>query len=80
MGTKLLLSDLASLCVKQIPSNYIRPVSDRSNFSEVETSDFIPLIDLEGLHGPRRSKIIKQIGQACQDYGEEPCSFREDDE
>lgn len=69
MATKLLLTDVAASCVKQIPSNYIRPISDRPNFSEVERSGSIPLVDLEGLHSHRRSEIIMQIGQACQDYG-----------
>ncbi|GMN31199.1 hypothetical protein TIFTF001_003146 [Ficus carica] len=68
-ATKLLLTDLAS-DVKFVPSNYIRPVSDRPNLSEVRTSGTsIPLIDLQGLHGPNHSEIIKQLGQACQHDG-----------
>ncbi|KAH9647643.1 protein DMR6-LIKE OXYGENASE 2 [Citrus sinensis] len=67
--TKLLLSDLAST-VKSVPSNYIRPISDRPNLTEVQISDgSIPLIDLQVLDGPRRLDIIKQIGQACQHDG-----------
>lgn len=68
-STKLLLTDLAS-SVSHVPSNYIRPISDRPNLSDVQTSDdSIPLIDLQGLHGPDHSEIIKQIGQACQQNG-----------
>ncbi|XP_011040640.1 PREDICTED: hyoscyamine 6-dioxygenase-like [Populus euphratica] len=67
---KLLLADLASSGVKQIPSNYIRPISDRPNLSDVQISDgSIPLIDLHGLNGPNHSTIIEQIGQACQRDG-----------
>ncbi|KAL5551468.1 hypothetical protein UlMin_001644, partial [Ulmus minor] len=65
--TKLLLADLAS-DAKYVPSKYIRPVSDRPNLTEVNTSGeaSIPLIDLQGLDGPNHDEIIKQIGQACQ--------------
>ncbi|KAH9678357.1 protein DMR6-LIKE OXYGENASE 2 [Citrus sinensis] len=67
--TKLLLSDLAST-VKSVPSNYIRPISDRPNLTEVQISDgSIPLVDLQVLNGPSRLDIIKQIGQACQHDG-----------
>ncbi|KAH8494713.1 hypothetical protein H0E87_021202 [Populus deltoides] len=67
---KLLLADLASSGVKQIPSNYIHPISDRPNLSDVQISDgSIPLIDLHGLNGPSHSTIIEQIGQACQRDG-----------
>ncbi|KAJ4723832.1 Oxoglutarate/iron-dependent dioxygenase [Melia azedarach] len=66
---KLLLSDLA-LTVKNVPSNYIRPVYDRPDLTDVQKSDAsIPLIDLQGLHGPRHSDIVKQIGLACQNDG-----------
>ena len=68
-ATKVLLTDLA-LSVNHVPSNYIRPISDRPNLSDVQSSDAsIPLIDLQGLHGPNHSNIIKQIGQACQQDG-----------
>ncbi|CAK7357499.1 unnamed protein product [Dovyalis caffra] len=67
---KLLLADLASSGVKQIPSNYIRPITDRPNLSDVQISDrSIPLIDLQGLNGPNHSLIIKQVAQACQNDG-----------
>lgn len=69
-SSKMLLSDLAST-VQSVPSNYIRPIDNRPNLTQVEVSDAsaIPLIDLEGLHGPRRSEIIQQIALACQHYG-----------
>ena len=65
-ANKLLLTDLIST-VKQVPSNYIRPISDRPNLSDVQVSDVsIPLIDLQDLYGPKRSDILKQIALACQ--------------
>ncbi|KAJ6293377.1 hypothetical protein OIU78_025367 [Salix suchowensis] len=67
---KLLLADVAFSGVKQIPSNYIRPISDRPNLSDVHISDgSIPLIDLHGLNGPDHLTVIGQIGQACQRDG-----------
>ncbi|KAK0586709.1 hypothetical protein LWI29_011090 [Acer saccharum] len=68
--TKLLVSDFAST-VKNVPSNYIRPIYDRPNLSDVHISSeaSIPLIDLHQLSGPRRSHVIKQIGLACQHDG-----------
>ncbi|GLT64658.1 hypothetical protein SLA2020_371370 [Shorea laevis] len=68
-ATKLLLTDFAST-VNHVPSNYIRPISDRPNLADVQTSDdSIPVIDLQGLYGPNHSVIVHQIGQACQEYG-----------
>lgn len=68
-NTKLLLADIAS-GIKNVPSKYVRPISDRPNLSDVHSSDVsIPLIDLHGLHGPDHSLIIQQIGQACQSDG-----------
>ncbi|KAM7525971.1 hypothetical protein LguiA_015873 [Lonicera macranthoides] len=66
---KQLLSDLIST-VNHVPSNYIRPISERPNLSNVRVSvESIPLIDLEGLDGPNHSHIIQQIGLACQQDG-----------
>ena len=69
-ATKLLLSDLAPT-LTNVPSDYIRPISDRPSFTDQthKSDGSIPLIDLQGLNGPRRSDIIKQIGQACQHCG-----------
>ncbi|KAJ6972639.1 hypothetical protein NC653_033061 [Populus alba x Populus x berolinensis] len=67
-GKPVLLSDLVSIA-SYVPSNYIRPVSDRPKLSEVLSSDgSIPLIDLQGLEGPNRSSIVGEIAQACQTH------------
>ena len=68
--TKLLLSDRAST-LKNVPSDYIRPISDRPNLTDQAhiSEGSIPLIDLQGFYGLRRSDITKQIGQACQNGG-----------
>ncbi|KAA8525067.1 hypothetical protein F0562_007069 [Nyssa sinensis] len=67
---KLLLADLVN-GANHVPSNYIRPISDRPNLIDVlQTSQTsIPLIDLDALNGPNHSHIIKQIGLACQQHG-----------
>ncbi|XP_042502945.1 protein DMR6-LIKE OXYGENASE 1-like [Macadamia integrifolia] len=67
---KVLLTDLCSGGIRHVPSNYVRPISDRPNLLDVQSSDqSIPVIDLQGLNGPNHSHIIKEIGQACQRYG-----------
>lgn len=67
--SKLLVSDFAS-SASHIPLNYVRPISDRPNLSEVESSgDSIPLIDLRELHGPNRAEIVHQLANACSTYG-----------
>lgn len=55
--------------VSSIPSNYIRPASNRLNLDGVYLDDCIPQIDLRCLNGSNRSDVVKQTGQACQDYG-----------
>lgn len=67
--TKLLLTDLVSSHVKKVPCNYIRPLSDRPDLVNVESSATIALIDLQGLTGADRSKIVKEIGLACRNDG-----------
>ncbi|KAF5815859.1 putative flavanone 3-dioxygenase [Helianthus annuus] len=66
---RLLLSDLVSTDkIDQVPSNYIRPITQRPNLQSV-VRDSIPLIDLHNLFGPNRGQVIDQIGRACRDYG-----------
>ncbi|KAI3689961.1 hypothetical protein L2E82_47933 [Cichorium intybus] len=66
---RLLLSDLISSDkIDQVPSHYIRPLSQRPNLQDV-LHDSIPLIDLQDLYGPNRSHVVHQIGRACRDNG-----------
>ncbi|KAG5539443.1 hypothetical protein RHGRI_019848 [Rhododendron griersonianum] len=67
----LLLTDLVS-GVNHVPTNYIWPISDRPNLTEVEKSEgsnLIPVIDLQDLHGPDHLHVIAKIGLACQHHG-----------
>ncbi|KAL2490208.1 2-oxoglutarate (2OG) and Fe(II)-dependent oxygenase superfamily protein [Abeliophyllum distichum] len=64
---KVLLLDLASN-INHVPTNYIRPISDRPNLDQVDSiDDSIPLIDLHSL--TRSNDVVQQIGQACKEYG-----------
>ncbi|CAA3006529.1 protein DMR6-LIKE OXYGENASE 2-like isoform X1 [Olea europaea var. sylvestris] len=64
---KVLLLDLASN-INRVPSNYIRPISDRPNLDKVDSIDAsIPLIDLHDVTGS--NDVVQQIGRACKDYG-----------
>ncbi|XP_007051408.2 PREDICTED: protein DMR6-LIKE OXYGENASE 2 [Theobroma cacao] len=65
---KPLLTDLVST-VSSVPPNYVRPESDRPKLNEVTFDHSIPLLDLQGLHGPNHSSVIKEIGEACQNNG-----------
>ncbi|KAL2492062.1 2-oxoglutarate (2OG) and Fe(II)-dependent oxygenase superfamily protein [Abeliophyllum distichum] len=49
-----------------LPSSYVRPESERPKLSEVSDCENVPVIDLGC---GNRSLIIKQIGDACRDYG-----------
>lgn len=50
----------------KLPESYIRPESDRPNSSEVSECENVPVIDL-GCDD--KQLIIRQIGDACQEYG-----------
>ncbi|PIN24658.1 Flavanone 3-dioxygenase [Handroanthus impetiginosus] len=49
-----------------LPSSYIRPESERPKLSEVADCNNVPVVDL-GCQD--RSLLVKQIGDACQEYG-----------
>ncbi|KAL3649470.1 Protein DOWNY MILDEW RESISTANCE 6 [Castilleja foliolosa] len=63
MATKVIISGTH---FSSLPRSYIRPESDRPKLSDVSECDDVPIIDL-GCQD--RSLIIKQIGDACRDYG-----------
>ena len=50
----------------KLPESYIRPEFDRPNSSVVSDCENVPVIDL-GCGD--RELIIRQIGDACQEYG-----------
>jgi isopenicillin N synthase-like dioxygenase len=56
-------------CLQIIPDCYIRPPSERPRLTEVVSSDFIPLVDLDNLNGSARHSVIRNIKHACQQYG-----------
>ncbi|KAL6175162.1 hypothetical protein ACLB2K_051805 [Fragaria x ananassa] len=66
---KLLLTDLISV-VDHVPSNYIRPISDRPNLADVQRRRRAPSLSLifSASTAPT-TDIIQQIAQACQNYG-----------
>ncbi|KAK7389729.1 hypothetical protein VNO78_25015 [Psophocarpus tetragonolobus] len=67
--SKPLLTELAST-IDRVPSNFIRPIGERPKLHQLDSfTGSIPVVDLEGLHGSDRSKIIHEIGHACQNYG-----------
>nr|XP_017257292.1 PREDICTED: protein DOWNY MILDEW RESISTANCE 6 [Daucus carota subsp. sativus] len=49
-----------------LPPSFIRPASDRPDLSQVSDCENVPLIDLAA---PDKHLIIRQIGDACQQYG-----------
>ncbi|KAL0379654.1 UNVERIFIED_CONTAM: protein DOWNY MILDEW RESISTANCE 6 [Sesamum angustifolium] len=57
---------ISGIQFSSLPSSYIRPESQRPKLSEVVEFDSVPIIDL-GCED--RSLIIKQIGDACREYG-----------
>ncbi|KAK2406710.1 2-oxoglutarate (2OG) and Fe(II)-dependent oxygenase superfamily protein [Trifolium repens] len=67
---KPLVTDLIST-INHVPSNFIRPLGDRPDQIQLQSTvtDFIPIIDLQGLNSSNRSQIIKKIEHACQNYG-----------
>lgn len=60
--------------IKRVPQNYVCPLPDRPNVNITEKSDGpdelnLPIIDFAELQGPRRSKVLQSLAQACQTYG-----------
>ncbi|KAL9237467.1 hypothetical protein vseg_012011 [Gypsophila vaccaria] len=63
METKVLSTGIA---YKKVPQNYIRPVSQRPNLSQVSDCEDVPVIDLGSLD---HALILTQIRHACISYG-----------
>ena len=52
--------------VKEIPSEYVFPISDRGHVGKKLE---LPVIDLSDLHTLSRANVVRSLGQACQEYG-----------
>lgn len=58
-----------------IPDRYVKPPSDRPSNSESSSSSSslanvnIPLIDFSGIYGDDREETMRQISDACRDWG-----------
>lgn len=63
METKVISSGIRH---STLPQSYIRPESDRPRLSEVADCENVPVIDLGCTD---RTHIIRQIGEACRNYG-----------
>ncbi|KAF5456516.1 hypothetical protein F2P56_025988 [Juglans regia] len=63
MDTKVLST---GVCYTSLPQSYIRPESEWPRLSEISACEDVPIIDL-GIAD--RSKIVKQIGDACKSFG-----------
>ncbi|XP_074291846.1 protein DOWNY MILDEW RESISTANCE 6-like [Silene latifolia] len=51
---------------KNLPLNYIRPVSQRPNLSQVSLCEDVPVIDLGC---PDHTRVLAQLHHACKNYG-----------
>ncbi|KAJ6687405.1 PROTEIN DOWNY MILDEW RESISTANCE 6 [Salix koriyanagi] len=63
MDTKVISSGVQ---YTSLPASYVRPESERPRLSEVSACENVPVIDL-GFED--RSQIVRQIGDACEQYG-----------
>jgi len=53
----------------QVQDRYILPPYERPRMSEVSFSEGLPVVDLKDLEGPYRSRVLQEIGRACEDGG-----------
>ncbi|PKA63698.1 Flavonol synthase/flavanone 3-hydroxylase [Apostasia shenzhenica] len=64
-----LLSDVSSQ-LTSVPSCYVRRASDQPDLTTVAAlGASIPVIDLAGIDGPDRHKVVAAVGMACQTTG-----------
>lgn len=63
-----LISD-GMACLEVIPDCYIRPPSERPRLNEVAFPNFIPVVDLDNFSVSARQRVIRNIKDACQQYG-----------
>lgn len=53
----------------QVQGKFIRPSYERPHMSEVSYSQNIPVVDLNDLDGPNRTRVVQEIQRACEGYG-----------
>jgi len=53
----------------QVQDTYILPPSERPRLSEVSYSESIPVVDLQDLDGPNRTRVVQEICLACEEDG-----------
>ena len=63
METKVISSGIK---YTSLPESYVRPESERPRLSEVSDCQNVPVVDL-GFGD--RNLVVRQIGDACRDYG-----------
>uniref|UniRef100_A0A0D6QX89 Fe2OG dioxygenase domain-containing protein n=1 Tax=Araucaria cunninghamii TaxID=56994 RepID=A0A0D6QX89_ARACU len=62
------LKNLVDTGLTEVPEAYIRAENERPTATPIYTEN-IPVIDLQGLHGPNRPHTVKAISNACQEWG-----------
>jgi hypothetical protein len=63
------VKDMASLGLKEIPGQFRASWQVKKACASNSNAPAIPIIDLAGLHGERRSLIIEQIKTASEEWG-----------
>jgi hypothetical protein len=63
------VKDMASLGLKEIPGQFRASWQVKKACASNSNGPAIPIIDLAGLHGERRSLIIEQIKTASEEWG-----------
>jgi hypothetical protein len=63
------VKDMASLGLKEIPGQFRASWQVKKACASNSNAPAIPIIDLAGLHGDRRSLIIEQIKTASEEWG-----------
>ena len=53
----------------EVQDKYILPPNERPQLSEVSYSESIPVVDLQDLDGPNRTRVVQEICLACEEDG-----------
>eukprot|EP00249_Psilotum_nudum_P009129 c21726_g1_i1 orf=76-1179(+) len=63
------IKELVDCGLCHVPEKYVRPPHERPCMSAVAHNEQVPVIDISGLFGEGRSKVVDEIGQACEKWG-----------